>query len=358
MNDVAHTAEILVSPDQRERILKLYDAGLYLQAYRVAEAIGPLRNWRGTQARVLAGRMAGNLGSIRMSDWHFVHAWRKDGKNPEAMWFFARYLLGTRGPLAAWRFVQQHQYPKDAPKDLQSHWCSQHAAILGALRDFDAAEEWLRKAEAIGEQAWTCLEWAAFFALEDRHEEAEAAARRALQLHPWYRPAVQWVAHFLTQKERDDEALDLLTQATGRLESSAVFSQLAILQIEVKRYDDASGSLDEAERLAPLLDTSMQQWLDARRCDLACHQGDYDKAIDHARKAAGSDARTKSKFYEHLLKLLTNRTGTVATSCQLVGRSGADKLAACRYGARGSVGNLSIEAARGTEQAHTACLEI
>ena len=104
MNELAPVLNVLVPPDLYERIRKLYEDGLYLQAYRLAETRGPLKTWRGTAARVLAGRMAGNLGSMRLSDWHFIHAWRQDRRNPEAMWFFARYLLSMRGPLAAWRF--------------------------------------------------------------------------------------------------------------------------------------------------------------------------------------------------------------------------------------------------------------
>src|SRR5262249_14861465 len=138
--------------------------------------------------------------------------------------------------------------------------------------------------------------------------------------HAWYRPAVQWVAHFLVQKERDDEALELLTQATQRLESGALFAQLAALQIELTRYDDAARSLDAVERLSPLADKWMTCWLAARRCDLACRSGDIDRAIDLAQKAAGSDPdadavsrpidkRFQSKFYENLVNLLKNRNG-------------------------------------------------
>src|SRR5215210_4070413 len=91
---------VQIAREPRESVFKLYDDGQYLQAYRCAEAVAPLAQWRGTEARILAGRLVGNLGSLRMSDWHFVHAWRQDRTHPEAMWFFARYLLGTRGP---WR---------------------------------------------------------------------------------------------------------------------------------------------------------------------------------------------------------------------------------------------------------------
>jgi cellulose synthase operon protein C len=309
MNELAPISNVLVPPDLFERVFKLYDDGLYLQAFRLAETLGPLKNWRGTAARILAGRLAGNLGSIRTADWHFIHAYRNDRRHPEAMWYFARYLLGVRGPLAAWKFVVEHPFPTDAPAELQSHWCSQHAAILSRLRDFDAAEQWVQKAEAMGEQAWTCLERAAIFSAEDRHDEAEAAARRSLELRPWYRPGVQWVAHFLVQKERDAEALDLLTHAAAKLESGSIYGQLAVLQIELKRFDDAARNLDEFERHSPLLESVQRQWLAARRCDLACQIGDIDRAIDQAKMAVGTTPKTKSKFYENLAKLLEKRTG-------------------------------------------------
>lgn len=300
MSDLPPRVEVFVSAEQRAKVLGLYEQGLYLQAYRLAEAIGPIQHWRGPEARILAGRLAGNLGSMRLADWHFVHAWRGNRKHAEALWFFARYLMAARGPLAAWHFVQGHPFPDDAPLVLRSHWCSQQAAILAQLRDFDAAEDWLKRAEAIGVEPWTCLEWAGLFSLADRHDDAEAAARRALQLRPWYRPAVQWVAHFLVQKERDAEAIELLTEATKRLESGAVWGQLAALQIELKRYDEAERSLDELERLSPLLYKREKEWLTARRCDLACRKGEHAQALAMARTIKG-------KHFENLVQRLTNR---------------------------------------------------
>ena len=301
MSELAQPNEIFVTTDQLAPIFKLYDQGLYVQAYNVAETIGPLALWRGASARVLAGRLAGNLGSLRLGEWHFIHAHRRNRRDPEAMWYFVRYLLGRRGPYAAWRFVQAHEFPADAPATLRSHWLSQQAAILGFVRDFNAAEDCLRRAEVIGEEAWTCLEWANLYNLEDRHDEAEHAARRALQKHPWYRPAVQWVAHFLVQKQRDDEAIDFLTQATQQLESASVHAQLAMLLYELKRYDEAAIQLDANERLSPLLGKNERQWLTARRCDLACRDQQFDQALDLARQVKGP-------FYESIAKRLTAQT--------------------------------------------------
>src|SRR5579864_8079394 len=89
---------VKVSSKELERITKIYDKGLYLQAYQQAEKIGPLRHWTGTRARILAGRLAGNLGGPRLGEWHFIRAWRGDRNDPEASWFYGRYVLDADGP--------------------------------------------------------------------------------------------------------------------------------------------------------------------------------------------------------------------------------------------------------------------
>ncbi len=295
-----------ITPEQQQTVFALYDQGLYLQAYELGTSIAPLHRWRGTTARILAGRMAGNLGSQRLGDWHFVHAYRQDPTHPDACWYFANYLANRRGPLPAWRFLRQvGDLPAEAPLESRAHWLALHGTVLGRLRDFDAAEEWLARAEALGPaHPWVVLERAALYALEDKNDEAEQAARRALQIRPWYRPALQWVAHFLVEKERDQEARELLEEAGRRLESCALWSQLAGLQLELKRYEDAGASLAQFERLAPLLDKDMAQWLEARRSDVAYHLGDFDRAgpreerqgrlLRADRQASGESARRRA----------------------------------------------------------------
>jgi tetratricopeptide (TPR) repeat protein len=290
-----------LTPEQLRAVFTLYDCGLYLQAYELGRSHAPLHLWRGTDARILAGRMAGNLGSQRLGDWHFIHAYRSDPTHPDACWYFANYLANRRGPLPAWQFMQKvGAMPDDAPVESRAHWLALHGTVLGRLRDFDAAEEWLARAEALGHvHPWVVLERAALYTLEDKSDEAEAMARKALAIRPWYRPAVQWVAHFLVEKERDDEALALLEESGRRLESCALWSQLAGLQLEMKRYVDCRHSLAEFERLAPLLDKDMGQWLEARRSDVAYFLGEHDVALEHAKKVKGG-------FYEQIVKRLEN----------------------------------------------------
>jgi tetratricopeptide (TPR) repeat protein len=92
------------------------------------------------------------------------------------------------------------------------HWLAFRANILGRLRDFDAAEDWLSRAEKIApDYPWLCVERSLLYEWEDRYPEALAAAQRSLSLHPWpwYRPGVEATAHVLGLLERDAEALEL-----------------------------------------------------------------------------------------------------------------------------------------------------
>ena len=302
---------IHVSAASLDEVREIYERGQYLSAYRKAEAIAPLHCWRGAAARILASRLAGNLGNGRLGDWSVIHAYREEPANAESLWYFGNYLCNTRGPLRAWQFVKSHDMPADASDELRSHWYSQKGRILGLLRDFDEADAWLDRAEAINGHAWNAMERALVLTVEDKHDEAEATVRKALDARPWYRPAVQWLAHFLVQRERDDDALAFLREACGRLESGAIWLQMHNLLRELGRYDEAMDALDQYERLSPLLDDRAGEFLAARRSDLAYWRGDWDTARTQIRTAIDCGARWSTKlrvrqpgFNEHFAKAL------------------------------------------------------
>ena len=108
----------LVEPltDLRE----LYSQGLYLQAYEAGQAaMGPLRDWPAPQARVLAGRLANNLGARRLGRWLFLRAFREYPHDPEVLYFYVWCRIERRGPLAAWEFLKRVA-PKGAKTEPQS----------------------------------------------------------------------------------------------------------------------------------------------------------------------------------------------------------------------------------------------
>jgi tetratricopeptide (TPR) repeat protein len=292
------------APAVLDRVRALYGRGLCLQAYRAAEPLGPFRGWSGPAARILAGRVAVHLGAPRLCRWLHVWAYREGRDDPEAAYYFGRAVLERRGPLAAWRFLRCQGEMEDYPASLRADWLALHGTVLGLLRDFDAAEAWLDRAQALApDEPWPWMERAALLELEDRYEESLAAYRRTLQLRPWYRAGVQAVAHSLQLLGRDHEALELLTEGADRLESTLLFTQLAALHTELGHHADARRTYDRFAELAVLLEKEGSAWLAARRADAAYLCGDRAAAVELARQVS-------EPLYQHFAAELGRETTT------------------------------------------------
>jgi tetratricopeptide (TPR) repeat protein len=302
-------------------IRDLYGKGLCLQAYALAQKFGPLDQWTGTPARILAGRLAANLGAPRLSYRLHLQAYRDDPEDPEARYYYVRTVAGRRGPFPAWKVLHQHGELPGASPALRSDWMAFYGFVAGVLRDFDTAEYWLARAENLApENPWVCIERAEVLEFEDRYEESLAAARRSLELHPWYRPGVQATAHALQLLDRDGEALELLQEAAGtrgypgvpaqrvdgssggRIENGPVVAQLALIQSEMRDYAGLQRTLDRFVELSPLMEKEMGQWLAAMRSDAAYHLGDRAAAIQSASAA-------QTPFFDKITERLEAATG-------------------------------------------------
>src|SRR5260370_39816484 len=143
MSALVQAENVKVASKDLERIIKIYDKGLYLQAYQQAEKNGPLSRWTGTRARILAGRLAGNLGGPRLGECHFIRAWRQDRTDPEASWFFGRYVLDSLGPWKALQFLKNQGTFPEAGIEIRSYWLLLYAEGVGRGRGFAAAGEGL-----------------------------------------------------------------------------------------------------------------------------------------------------------------------------------------------------------------------
>ena len=119
-----------------------------LRAYAAALKVGPVTQWRGARGRVLAGRLAMNLGGQRLGRVLHMLARREHPRDPSACYYYARAILERRGPLPAWYFLQNHGDLPDATPGERGDWLSLHAHIAAELRDFENAEQWLARAEA------------------------------------------------------------------------------------------------------------------------------------------------------------------------------------------------------------------
>jgi cellulose synthase operon protein C len=282
---IAERGPIFLSAEDLSEVRALSEEGLSLQAYERAKTFGPLDRWRGTSARILAGALAGNLGASRLGGALRVLAYRDDPADPEACFAYSVELMARHGPLRTWEFLKAIGRLPGATPRIRGYWLSMHAFVLGTLRDFDAAETWLARAEeADPAETWLLLQRSKLLEMEDRYEEALIAAREALVRRPWYRTAVQQVAHLLQLLDRDEEALGLLAEAVERNESSVIVAQLGGLQAEMGRHSEARRTWDRFEAACPLMDAPTRRWLAGRRSDAAYQCGAIDQAAALARE--------------------------------------------------------------------------
>ncbi|WP_171471387.1 tetratricopeptide repeat protein [Frigoriglobus tundricola] len=291
-----------IAPAALTRVRDLYTQGHYRQAHETAAALGPLREWGGTAARLIGGRLAIQLAAPKLGRRMHLAAYRATPAHPEAVYYHARYRMERFGPLSTWRFMRAHPDWSDAPPDLHADWVALAGFIAARVRDFDRAERLLNRAEAMTpDRPWPCIERASVYEFADRPEDALAAARRSLELHPWFRPGVQSVAHLLLRQGRDRQALDFLVEADSHLESGLVAAQLFALQTDLGHYADARRTLERYTDLSPLIEPEVAKWLAARRADSAYFLGDYAAAARHAREV-------RDKFYDRFAERLENRT--------------------------------------------------
>ena len=289
-----------ISAEQLQPILELYERGLYLQAYRAATQLAPLAEWEGTDAKVLAGRMAYALGSTKLAHRCHLSAWRKDRTHAEAQYFYARVLLDRHGPLRAWYFLKHNSELKAPSPALQADWHGLRALVLGQLRDFEEAERCLALAEAADpNEAYVWVEKSSLLELQDRYDEALQAAEHALTLRPWYRPAVQAAAHLYVLLDREQDALMMLGEAATRLESAAIVAQLAQLQSDLELHKAARANWERYSELSPLLEEDDWKWLNGRRSDAAYLCGDYAAALELAEKSESYFFKKMAKHLRH-----------------------------------------------------------
>jgi tetratricopeptide (TPR) repeat protein len=259
------------------------------------------------------------LGAPRLGRRLHALAFRESPAYPEAVYYQARFRMERFGPLAAWQFTRQHTDWSEASPEVRADWFALQAFLAARFRDFDRADQLLTQSEATCPgRPWHYVERSSVLETQEKYADALVAARKSLDIQPWFRPGVQAVAHLLLRLGRDDEALTFLTDAAGRLESGMVAAQLAALQLDRHLYAEATASIERFAELSPLIEPDVAEWLSARRADLAYLLGDYGAAATHA-KAVGS----KDEFYQAFAERLTAASFTSTLAGEVGPGSGA-----------------------------------
>ncbi len=266
-----------------DEVLKHYDLGQYRLAYEAGlECFGALEQWPGIAGRLLAGRVAYNLGAPRWAKYWHLRLCREFPNCPETSFYHYSLLLSYRGPLEVWRQLAYEGWPDGLSTQQEAELLSLRAQVFAMLRDFPAAMRDLdRAAELIPDHLWVLVEKHSVLAAMDQREAALETTARALEIRPFYRPAVRLHAYQLVQLNRDDEAEALLLQAAAHNQCGDLWTQLGLLYTETQRHDRVAECLDHAEAQYILMsrDKKLTKWMASRRSDLAYRRGDYHEAI-------------------------------------------------------------------------------
>ncbi|HVK57313.1 MAG TPA: C39 family peptidase, partial [Candidatus Kapabacteria bacterium] len=263
----------------QKRLEELYERGLYLQAYTEGNSAAIFPNWPGTDGQVLAGKLAQQLGAMRLGKKLLVRAWIRDPKHPLAAYYYSWQLFTYRGPLACWDFLNKLATDESIAPRLRSDLIAAKCRSAAVLRDFETAEKLLTAAqEANPEVPWLHCERANLLEFQDRYEEALEEVQKAFVIIPFYRPAVQCKAHLLMLVGREKDALEFLQVAAASIESGAVYGQLFTLQMELDQHAAALETMQQYIKHSPLLDEPTREWLNFRRCDALYFSGQYSLA--------------------------------------------------------------------------------
>jgi tetratricopeptide (TPR) repeat protein len=268
-------------------IRSLYEAGKYMTAYRRLEELGGLSALQGVAGEAIAGRLARNLGGDRYGSSLHLRAWRKMPDVEVLGFYIVLEIAKQRGAVEGLQFCESLPtagLSETGHADLLTAKCQ----LLMALRDFARAEEAMDRASALApDRPWMAVVRGHLLTAQDRPLEGLALHQRALATHPYFRPAVQSAADSLTQLNRVDEALALLTDAASHLESGAIYLQMSQLERDLERYESARERVRTAETLLPLADRDrgFRKGLAGMKALLACDLGEYDEAIELAKVA-------------------------------------------------------------------------
>lgn len=274
--------------------------GRLLDAYTFAQRFDPIDTWPGPDAQVVASRLVRLLGAPRRAAATNLRVLRQFPKHCTAIRNVAFRLLERFGPYRAWSFLQENPPPIDAATDDKADWFGALACTLTVLRDFDAAEEALRRAQAIDpKDPWLWVQECFLNRSADRFPEALKSAETALAKGPNYPAALESLADALVLVGRGAEGQALLEKAVGPVQSPALCFWLADRFAEQGKADRALRYLRQFETWVPLAEPEVRDALESRRAMVLHRAGKRAEAAEAAGRVK------KHGFYRKMAERLS-----------------------------------------------------
>ncbi|MEO1227689.1 MAG: hypothetical protein AAFZ18_02200 [Myxococcota bacterium] len=282
-----------------EAVQSLYDRGRFLDAYAATRRLWSAPEVVPTlepEALVLGHRLARYLGSSKISGALARRAHDLAPDRPEVRYFCA--LDARRRPLGLFEVLESFEETPDlgsGDAELDASWCASHAAVAALFRDFDRAQDRLRRARELApEDPWIDACEATVHLRAHAWSAGREAAERAFTGRPWGARAAGALAEAMEVDGRFVEASDRLL-AAAEAHRQSYFTYVIGLWAGIKGcrrrhvpdprgWSEARSPLaDQLEGLAPLSDHHEQRARSALCAQLALLREDYEAARVHAR---------------------------------------------------------------------------
>jgi len=274
------------NPDMLETVESLIEDGRALEAYQHGTAQLPIRQWPDSRGKIAAGRLAGRLGAPRLARALFHRAHKLEPRNPRACIYKATVIWESRGQLRAWEFLKGLDLGKLAPEDAADLGAVK-ATVLLEFRDFERAHELIDNGlELQPDSAWLHIIKGRVHLKADEYAQAEAHARRALDLKPRSAHGFSLLAHLLTLRNQRDEALALLRAGLDSCRDLGLALEFGRMLRNESQYAEARDVLRIARELAPLAEPQLEKLLLAQSAHLHLLEGNAQQALEEARLVA------------------------------------------------------------------------
>jgi len=256
------------SPAELEEIIELQQRGRFLQAWEIAQRFAEPKKWDRVDARLVGARLVSALGADRLGSVLHVVNHRAHPDDPRTFLYYA-FELGRRSTRL--QLIQRLDEFLKHPKledSQRSDLLSYQGWLYGQFRDFERSDQLLADAlEAKPDNAWAMVQQAELLSDQDRYEESLEKSRAALEMRPWYRPAVDSVAERLYLLNRDEEAIEMLRESLDHNESWRLARRLHLFHSDRDEFDEAMALVDEIERRMPLAEKPHRKLLARLRTD-------------------------------------------------------------------------------------------
>lgn len=296
-----HATVTSLPAELRQTIIDHCEAQAYRQAMEALEPFQPyhqLEDWRDL---ILVGRVLDKYGAQRSSRVYFWRGWRRQRQDLRATCYMASFLAERFSAWDAWRLLQTVEDDPQADVADRAYYWGLHTGIHLELRDFERAKQFLERTREIEpNRPYHLVLAASMYERMDRREAALEKCDEALAMQPYYLSAVQAKAHLLNHMERADEAVELLQEARGHIQSFTPSLHLMSVLRDSAQPERALQIDEEIRREYAIVPPDLEKTLQVNRAQTLLELDRFDEAADILEN---SDLKGVEKFIEKIRRI-------------------------------------------------------